>query len=296
MRKMKIVMGYLLAMGLLLQGCYEQSAQVDLPTYNKRTAIKCYLSPKDPNITVELTFTLPYFGPQSQQIPRVGDAKVELSDVNTGKSVVLPFDSSVMLYRVKAFALPIVNEHEYRLDVTMKDGTLHSSKTTIPKALKEEDLKLGSFNIGKLQDTDFGGQEISINLELLSANSRTGYFYSPQFDLVMEDRNGDFYGNTMYFSGMGIEEGKTNDTLRYLYNDRIFIQSPMGGLAADPMILKEVVGTYWVMDQGYKENYLREMSISDNPFAEPVLVYSNWSNGAIGAFGSYDWLEMLLTP
>jgi hypothetical protein len=50
------------------------------------------------------------------------------------------------------------------------------------------------------------------------------------------------------------------------------------------------------MDEGYKERYVREMQISDNPFAEPILMYSNWSNGAIGALGSYDWVEAVITP
>jgi hypothetical protein len=26
------------------------------------------------------------------------------------------------------------------------------------------------------------------------------------------------------------------------------------------------------------------------------LMYSNWSNGAIGALGSYDWVEAVITP
>jgi hypothetical protein len=50
------------------------------------------------------------------------------------------------------------------------------------------------------------------------------------------------------------------------------------------------------MDEGYKERYLRDLQISDNPFAEPVLLFSNWSNDAVGALGSYDWIETSLVP
>ena len=113
-------------LGLLLvatTGCYDQDATVDLPTYNKRTAITCYLSPKDPNITVELGHTLPYFGKQTSEIPRIGDAAVTITDITDGKSIRIPFDSSIMLYRIRAFALPIVNGHTYRLEVVLKDGT-----------------------------------------------------------------------------------------------------------------------------------------------------------------------------
>lgn len=66
--------------------------------------------------------------------------------------------------------------------------------------------------------------------------------------------------------------------------------------ATDPLTLREVVGTFWVMDEGYKERYLRDLQISDNPFAEPVLLFSNWSNDAVGALGSYDWVETSLVP
>ena len=71
---------------------------------------------------------------------------------------------------------------------------------------------------------------------------------------------------------------------------------PGGGTPTDPLILHECAGTFWVMDEGYKERYLRDLQVSDNPFAEPVLLYSNWSNDAVGALGSYDWVEATITP
>jgi len=278
-------------------GCYDQDATVDLPTYSKRTAITCYLSPKDQNITVELGYTKPYFGPQDYEIPRVGDAKVTITDLTVGKSVQLPFDSSIMLYRIRAFALPIVNQHEYRVDVILKDGSAFFAKTTVPPALKETDLAIGQHRIGKLEANNLGGQSVNVGVELKSGTTRSGYFYAPKFDLVMEDGLGDFYGSTLYFSNEGIAEGKTADTLRYFFNDRIFMDmGPGGGTPTDPLTLRECTGTFWVMDVGYKERYLRDLQVSDNPFAEPVLLYSNWSNDAVGALGSYDWVETSLTP
>ena len=289
-------------LGLLLvanTGCYDQDAEVDLPTYNKRTAITCYLSPKDQNITVELGHTMPYFGKQTSEIPRIGDARVTITDLTASKSVVLPFDSSIMLYRIRAFALPIVNGHEYRVDVIMKDGTVHWSKTTVPPALKENDLTIGEYRIGKLASNDWGGQEVNVGLELKSGTTLSGFYYAPKFEMVLEDGIGDFYGTELFFSNEGIAEGKTADTLRYLFNDRIFMGGFGGGgssTATDPLTLREVVGTFWVMDEGYKERYLRDLQISDNPFAEPVLLFSNWSNDAVGALGSYDWIETSLVP
>ena len=290
-------LGWILIVFFGFTGCYDQAAEVDLPTYNKRTVITSYLSPKDQNITVEVTYIVPYFGKQIADVTRVGDATVVVSDMTVGKSVQLPFDSSIMLYRIRAFALPIVNDHEYRIDVIMKDGTTHWSKTRIPPALKEADLKVGKFVVGKLEESNWGGQSVSASLEMIAGNTQTGFYYSPQFEMVLEDGNGDFYGSLLYFPNEGIEAGKTGDALRYLFNDRIYIDQFSGGSPAlDPLILKEVVGTFWVMDEGYKERYVREMQISDNPFAEPILMYSNWSNGAIGALGSYDWVEAVITP
>jgi hypothetical protein len=151
--------------------------------------------------------------------------------------------------------------------------------------------------VGKLEQSNWGGQSVSASLEMIAGNTQTGFYYSPQFEMVLEDGNGDFYGSLLYFPNEGIEAGKTGDALRYLFNDRIYIDQFSGGSPAlDPLILKEVVGTFWVMDEGYKERYVREMQISDNPFAEPILMYSNWSNGAIGALGSYDWVEAVITP
>lgn len=287
-------------LGLLLvatTGCYDQDATVDLPTYNKRTAITCYLSPKDPNITVELGHTLPYFGKQTSEIPRIGDAAVTITDVTDGKSIRIPFDSSIMLYRIRAFALPIVNGHTYRLEVVLKDGTSYLATSTVPPAVKDDDLKFGAYRIGKLTTNSWGGQEVNVGLELKSATTLNGYYYAPKFEVVLEDGLGDFYGTELYFSNEGIAEGKTGDTLRYIFNDRIFMNGfGGGGTATDPLILREASGAFWVMDEAYKERYLRDLQISDNPFAEPVLLYSNWSNGAVGALGSYDWIEATLVP
>ncbi|MDA1181998.1 MAG: DUF4249 family protein [Bacteroidetes bacterium] len=281
----------------LATGCYNQDAQVDLPIYNRRTTITCYLSPKDQYITVELGYTVPYFGKQQSDVPRVGDAKVTVTDMNSGKSLLLPFDSSIMLYRIRAFALSIMNGHEYRVDVILKDGIVHWSKTTIPTALKESDLMIGQFRIGKLETIDKVGQVVNVGVELKSGTTLHGFFYAPRFELVMEDGLGDFYGTELYFPKEGIEEGKTGDTLRYFFNDRVFLENGFGGgTVTDPLILRELTGTFWVMDEAYKERYLRDMQISVDPFTEPVLLFSNWSNGAVGALGSYDWVEATLLP
>jgi hypothetical protein len=288
---------FALMLGVFASGCYDRDAAVDLPTYKKRTAITCYLSPKDPNITVELGYTKPYFGPQDYEIPRVGDAKVVITDLTAGKSVQIPFDSSIMLYRIRAFALPIVNEHEYRVDVTLKDGSTFFAKTVVPPALKETDLKVGQYRIGKLETNNWGGQSVNVAVELKSGTTKTGYFYAPKFEMVMEDGLGDFYGSELYFSNDGIAEGKSADTLRYFFNDKIFMDlGPGGGTPTDPLILHEVAGAFWVMDEAYKERYLRDLQVTDNPFAEPVLLYSNWNNDAVGALGSYDWVEAVITP
>lgn len=278
-------------------GCYDQDASVDLPTYNKRTAITCYLSPKDPNITIELGYTVPYFGKQENEIPRIGDATVTLFDFTVGKSVKVPFDSSIMLYRIGAFALPIVNEHEYQLEIILKDGQSFTAKTTVPPEVKKSDLQIGQYRVGKLEVNNWGGQTVNVGVELKSGKTLNGFYYAPRFQLVLEDGLGDFYGTELFFPKEGIAEGKTADTLRYFFNDQIFIYGGMGGgTAVDPLILHEASGAFWVMDEAYKERYLRDNQITDNPFAEPVLLYSNWSNGAVGALGSYDWVEAVLEP
>lgn len=296
MRKYSIlwILGIL---SLTISGCYDQDATVDLPTYNKRTAITCYLSPKDPNITVELGYTLPYFGKQDAEIPRIGDAMVTLFDLTVGKSVKVPFDSSIMLYRIRAFALPIVNEHEYQLEVVLKDGKSFTAKTKVPPAVKESDLLIGQYRVGKLEVNNWGGQTVNVGVELKSGKTVNGFYYAPRFQLVMEDGLGDFYGTELFFSKEGIAEGKTADTLRYFFNDQIFMDGGLGGgTAVDPLILRELSGAFWVMDEAYKERYLRDNQITDNPFAEPVLLYSNWNNDAVGALGSYDWVEAVLVP
>ena len=169
----------------------------------------------------------------------------------------------------------------------------------IPPKLGPVDLQLGKFSVGKLEQNQQFGQQVSVNVELKTGNTQKGFYYSPQFDIVLEDGNGDFYGNTMFFRGSGVEEGVGNDTLRFLYQDRMWLQGGGGmggGTAVDPMKFNSANGTFWVFDKGYAESYNKFFEDTGNPFAEPILLYSNWSNGAVGTLGSFDWVEMTITP
>jgi len=295
--------GFLLPMAIAfvfgLGSCIEKDAKIPPPEYSKRTAIICYLSPQNANVSVQLGYTVPYFGIQNDTIAYYSDAKVTVSDLTAGTSVVLPFNSVDFVYRVGKKKMPILNDHQYRVDVVLADGRSYTSTTQIPPKLGPVDLQLGKFSVGKLEQNQQFGQQVSVNVELKTGNTQKGFYYSPQFDIVLEDGNGDFYGNTMFFRGSGVEEGVGNDTLRFLYQDRMWLQGGGGmggGTAVDPMKFNSANGTFWVFDKGYAESYNKFFEDTGNPFAEPILLYSNWSNGAVGTLGSFDWVEMTITP
>jgi hypothetical protein len=282
-----------------LGSCIEKDAKIPPPEYSKRTAIICYLSPRNPDVSVQLGFTVPYFGVQSDTISYYSDAKVTVSDLTVGTSVVLPFNKVDFVYRVGKNKMPIINDHQYRVDVVLADGRSYTATTQIPPKLGPTDLKLGKYSVGKLEQNQQFDQQVSVNVELKTGNTQKGFYYSPQFDVVLEDGNGNFYGNTMIFKGTGIEEGLGADTLRFIYQDRMWLQGGggMGGSnAIDPMKLNGAEGTFWVFDKGYTESYNKFFEDTGNPFAEPILLYSNWSNGAVGTLGSFDWEEMTITP
>ena len=100
-----------------LGSCIEKDAKIPPPEYSKRTSIICYLSPRNANVSVQLGFTVPYFGVQSDTISYYADAKVTVSDLTAGTSVVLPFNKVDFVYRVGKNKMPILNDHQYRVDV-----------------------------------------------------------------------------------------------------------------------------------------------------------------------------------
>lgn len=296
--QMGLLLGALISL-LGLGSCIEKDAKIPPPEYSKRTSIICYLSPRNANVSVQLGFTVPYFGVQSDSISYYSDAKVTVSDLTAGTSVILPFNRVDFVYRVGKNKMPILNDHQYRVDVVLADGRSYSATTQIPPKLGPTDLQLGKFSVGKLEQNQQFGQQVSVNVELKTGNTRKGFYYSPQFDIVLEDGQGDFYGNTMYFKGSGVEEGIGSDTLRFFYQERMWLQGGGGmggGSAIDPMKFNGAEGTFWVFDKGYAESYNKFFEDTGNPFAEPILLYSNWSNGAVGTLGSFDWEEMTITP
>ena len=187
--------GFLLPMAIAfvfgLGSCIEKDAKIPPPEYSKRTAIICYLSPQNANVSVQLGYTVPYFGIQNDTIAYYSDAKVTVSDLTAGTSVVLPFNSVDFVYRVGKKKMPILNDHQYRVDVVLADGRSYTSTTQIPPKLGPVDLQLGKFSVGKLEQNQHFGQQVSVNVELKTGNTQKGFYYSPQFDIVLEDGDED---------------------------------------------------------------------------------------------------------
>ena len=127
---MKAIKLILPAMALLLASC-ERDTELDPPAFVKQPVLISYISPSDPLIKAELSYTVPYFGKYQDTAERIYDAAVSITDEGTGTTATLSHQANGV-YAVNAASLPIEPGHRYTMRVELPGGFVCSSSTTVP--------------------------------------------------------------------------------------------------------------------------------------------------------------------
>lgn len=268
----------LLFMSFLFLGsaCEKIVTNVDLPDYQPKLVVQCFISPEDSNIIVYVSESSPIFkvGPVYQDL-KISDATVRIT--GQGQDAIIPYLSDHQYYMLPKSAFPILSGATYTLQVSVPDGRSVSASTTVPSKL-------------------------NTSLLINEINWIQGEFSDYEMNFRFQDLPGagDFYRISAYFSD-------TDTNLGILNTYELFLEK--GERVTSDLNKDENVFSYRVNYSTYSKNnkvtllllttneeYYRYHKtvfsyVGDDPFSEPVIIYSNIENG-LGVFCAYRKFEL----
>lgn len=273
---------------LALSSC-EQDAEVDPPKFVKKPVITCLMTPKSNFVEAKLNYTRPYYGDQTNTtIEHITDAVLVLEDLNLGTKDTFSH-TGLGLYQLLLKNVMLISNHKYELRVIMKDGQVHKAQSTVPPPADFANLTVNYATQGKeYEETDpWGGPTYTVHPVTIEFNYKgldQGFYVSPQLEgaaknLLGQETQFELYFNEETQEGMGSKP--------IVFFNRTYFYSGFG--LNGPFKLSELRGTIYTMDKAYRDLYLVQWQDDENPFQEPILYNSNFSEGAIGVFGSYDF-------
>lgn len=274
---------------LLFISC-EQDAKVDPPPFVKRPFIMCLMTMRTPEIKASVAYTKPYYGEIKDDFEWEENAVVVLRDLAAQVE-----DTFVSLsggqYSLFPINVQLKEENTYRLTVYLPDGTVHSAESTIPPKAKIEDLKVSFLELGKpyLQSEGSGSgweyylNPLTVELTYTGVNKGT-YFVSPNLEATAFNDSGSNVPVQLYFNEP-IKQS-INGAANFLHRTEFYSFDPKA-----PYRIEELIGSVYTMDKAYRNFYVTQFQEDGNPFQEPTIFLSNFTKGALGVFGSYDFSQ-----
>lgn len=285
---MKSIKLILPALALLLASC-ERDTELEPPAFVKQPVLISYISPSDPVIKAELSYTVPYFGKYRDTAERIYDAAVSITDEGTGATATLQHQANGV-YQVNASALPVEPGHRYTMRVELPGGFTCSSSTTVPPQPKLEDLKITSWSMGDKRESNWGYVywPFSLQLNYSGEFAENEYAYA-EFMALLEDGPFGLYEESIWFNNSGLA-GDAGAPYKF------FGESEFGDYGTADPSFQFLAGTVWLVDENYKAFYETQYQNEGNPFQEPILFHSSMSTGALGFLGSYTLIQGEIYP
>jgi hypothetical protein len=270
----------------------EQDALVTPPKYNPKPAIMCLMSPQFEYVEASIFLTQPYFGKQQDYPTPVSDALLILTDLTKNSHDTLK-NVEPGIYRLLLGKVTLTPLNVYQLSVKLKSGETFFAKAQVPPKPEFEKFNVDLVKMGTpykdLNSIGWGGDAF-LNpyiVEFSYSLPESGFYVSPQFEGQAYDAMGNIMSLRMAFAD---EILPANPSKRVTF----FTQSEFySGFGIDgPFNMETFEGALYTMDKGYRDFYLmQQRQETDNPFAEPVLFSTNFSPGALGVFGCYDFVK-----
>jgi hypothetical protein len=273
---------------LLAAGC-EKDANVKLPEVEPKLVVTSFLSPQDTLIKVWIKKTRPIF--ESYDVntsDAVADATVIISDGTASATLAFdPTGSNNGYYKIPAAVFPIVENKTYSLSVSTPDGKSASAVTTVP-----------SFSI-----VTFNANISYVTLDSTATNYKRQYDIVCSWDdvpgsgskyriVVMKAEYDHFLGDTLYYVFMDDfvnDEGKEGTRMEFKYQRTAYYYDYA---SANTNLIGYNIYLYQINDE-YLKYHKTVRSSGDDPFSEPVLVYSNITGG-LGVFSAYNELGKII--
>lgn len=260
-----------------------------LPSTDSRLVLSCYISPQDTVIAAKLTETKTVISTGGTRAD-ITNGTMKISDGT--KTVPLVYDSNLLYYRALPSQMPIVVGKTYTMTVSTPDGRSVSSKCSVPPPITIKEIKVDSGTAVTLRNLN--AKEVKeYYLKLIWQDLPGSVDYYRGFGFVtgtFKDRNNTISQRTDGVDFTGLDDKNSDGQLLTL---NVTYQPARNSTSAT--IQKLTVGLFHadINYFNYHESLRKQRGNNNNPFVEPVLLYTN-VEGGFGCFGAYNatWKEL----
>jgi hypothetical protein len=277
---MKKYFAILFLMTLILS-CTKE-AKIKLPTQEEKLVVTCFISPADTVLTAVVRSSSPKYNVRKSNsiVEGITNAEVIISsDQGTGK---FNYDKTSACYTLSPTDFAIFPGKKYFLTVKTPDGKQTSANTIVPS----DTLPIKQFEVKMNYNEDSTQLDMNTLGEVAAIKGRTNYV-AIFFRQIYVPSDTSIYSDYDPYENMGY--GTFDDDEKQPHDSFVF-QSRDGGYSGQSYFT-QFYSDFWVLNCS-KEFYLYNRSlqlaseVNDNPFGDPVFVYSNMDKG-FGCFGAY---------
>lgn len=294
---------------LFLLSCKSLVKEIDpsiLPQTDSKLVIACFISPQDTVLSAKVTETKVLIGSTGDIRNDLENATVKLSD--GVKTVQLVYSATLGYYRILPKELPIIVGKTYSIDVSTPDGRKVNATTTVPNNVPIKEIKVDSSS----NTSGFGGNQVvntSYTVKVIwqdIANATNYYRALSVFDIIYDipdSLDNKTIIKKLITSIVDLRTLDDKDTDGQLLSlSREYQPNNVGANIQGNQIelgkrLDKIKVGLFQTDINYYNYHtsLRKQRENNNPFAEPVLLFTN-INGGFGCFGAYNanWQEAKL--
>ena len=274
---------------LLLHAC-EQDALVDPPEYVKRPVFMCLMTPQSNVIKASAAFTKPYYGIQTDSVDYIENAVFVIKDHQSQKVDTFTYtrEGEYILFPKN---ISLKEKNKYTLTVHMPDGKQFFAEATVPPKPDFTKLSISYLNLSSTVVDEWGYEQNPYTLELeYDAKEQDAYFVSTRLNGFVYNAKGDIIETAINFSE-DVQAMNPNKASSFV--SRSYFYSGFG--YEGPWSLDSFSGAIYTMDKAYKDFYTSQYQDIGTPFNEPTIFKSNFSEGALGVFGCYDYRQGSIT-
>jgi len=259
--------------GLWSVSCTEMVTNVDLPEVEPKLVVNSWISPGDTFIRATVTRSFPVGKSHDWNVnPDVTNAVVNIS--NGSQTVQLVYDNMERGYRACASGIGLIPGTSYTITAAASGYDAVNGTTTIPAATAPGLEFLG---VQQIYDEDWGGDVNRYDFKIRDIAGQEN-FYRVYMEFSFQDDTSftDYYFREPENGYPFLSDvNKDGEDILVSFNDgNLFL----------PYYVRLVV---FSTDEAYYRYHKSVYNYSgDDPFAEPVQIYSNINHG-LGAIGSY---------
>jgi hypothetical protein len=273
-----------------LQSCEEDITDSVHINTKADLVVTAFISPQDTAFEVRVSKSRPVVGRLlTEEEARVKDATVRLS--RGSQRVLLTYDQERRLYRAKTSLLPVLAGQTYTLQVTTPDQYAVSGSCTVPAT---EAIVVSNLQHTTRKERWFDTEEIDkhiFSFKWQDAPGRENYYHVFAEREIVDPQTQAKVRYALHGDEKQLFSDERKDGLLFSgsrsYN--IFPNQPDPRPADLHLYLAVTDRPYYL----YHQSIGQHQDANGNPFAEPVLVYSNVTGG-LGVFAAYNQIKATL--